>query len=295
MFEKRIAFLSRRERDSMEITEHEESHEQLVKDLKQAIEDYFPGFSDFFEFATPDDFSRESDHDFLRQSDHDFLGDSFYKNKTGSVQKDSVFLAAVAIRYVDNFIDKVLWPRIHDFEPAVLEKLYEGFLQRVYTITQVYDTNMPEEIIELPRLELSLELHPTQDMFDKHIEELVKRKSIDMAYLTQLKIGGQRLDVEQPTKYMMLALEDYSRDFAKDSGYNNDFDLKRFISNHRIDPWKLINLIEETLKQNGYTYTNGNWMKDFQFDHTQTLFSLQEMYKILKRTQPLNSVDRMES
>ena len=81
-------------------------------------------------------------------------------------------MSAAMIRYVDDFVDTALWPRIKEFDPADLEGRFESFLQETVEAMREFDPGLPDSIADLLRLEMHLAVHPKQENFDQHFENL---------------------------------------------------------------------------------------------------------------------------
>ncbi len=157
-------------------------------------------------------------------------------------------LAATAIRFIDDFIDDILWPKLEEFNPLILYKLFKGFMNRVLEITKAYDSNIPKILIDLPLIEMNLELFPTQTNFDSNIERYVRLKALDINYI---KSGL----TEETT--LRDGLLDISRELIelKEGGHTvTDFTLLRFLSKNKIDPQKLIELIVQSDTSDIHTY-----------------------------------------
>ncbi len=166
------------------------------------------------------------------------------------------FIAAAIIRYADDFIDKAIWPCIGTYAPEALTIRFNGFLKECLNFVHTFDPNMPESIIELPRIEMLLETHPTQENFDAHVVELVQRKSFDMLYVKRLLEGKmERVDIDTIPKDIVLVFEmlsciDFSRDFSRDNYENDtDFNLRRYLERNSFDTKVLVGYVEDVLER----------------------------------------------
>ncbi|MFH2105188.1 MAG: hypothetical protein ABII72_03040, partial [Parcubacteria group bacterium] len=45
-------------------------------------------------------------------------------------EKTKAFTTAAAIRFVDNFLDEALWPRLKSYQPDVIKKKIDSYLER---------------------------------------------------------------------------------------------------------------------------------------------------------------------
>lgn len=187
-------------------------------------------------------------------------------------------IAAAIVRYVDNFIDEALWPRIHEYKKEVIEPYFRSFLERALAIAHFWDKNMPDEIIDLPLTELDLEFDPSQDNFDRKFAKIVQQKSFDMAYIDKL-FSKIPIDVSNQSYsyswYTGKSLSDLYRDFNdKDP---QDFNIYQHIIRHHLDPSVFIEYVEKFLDDHGEPY--GNDPEDRQIVTTCRLM-LKELRKI---------------
>ncbi len=168
---------------------------------------------------------------------------------TSTLFNEPALFAVAAIRYIDDFIDHALWPCIQDFEPSELSTLFEAFLQDVLEAVREFDPEMPDSIIDLPRLEMHLALNPSQENFDRNFRNLFRFKSKDMFYVYQ-RVQGDGNDENPPEKLMRLALMDYIRDFSSENiAKDTDLNLYKYIREHRIDPKRFLDFLIHHYRQ----------------------------------------------
>jgi len=86
-----------------------------------------------------------------------------------SDQQTNALLGEALTRYIDDFIDAILWPRINTHQKEELRRTFEGFCQASLLLLKKYVPIYPNEIIELWLTELDLELDPSQENFDSKI------------------------------------------------------------------------------------------------------------------------------
>ena len=172
-----------------------------------------------------------------------------YIHGTGQERKvdesfvESAFTAVAAIRYIDDFIDNVLWPSIPEWDPAELSAVFDKFLQEALETVREFDPDMPEKATELPRLEMNLALYPGQDNFDRNFKKLFEYKSLDMFYVYQ-KIHGTYGETTGPEKLTRLGLMDYIRDFSADCiATDTDLNLYKYVRDNHLNPRQLIDYL----------------------------------------------------
>ncbi|HQO77972.1 MAG TPA: geopeptide radical SAM maturase [Thermodesulfobacteriota bacterium] len=152
-------------------------------------------------------------------------------------------ISAAMIRYVDDFIDTALWPKLSEFDPQELERKFEAFLSDGMKAMADFDPDLPDSINNLVRLELHLALHPDQKTFDETFARLFECKSFDLYYVYQ-KIHGIISVGPEPQKLMRVALMDYLRDFsAEAASQDTDLNLYAFIRDHHLNPRRLISYL----------------------------------------------------
>lgn len=155
----------------------------------------------------------------------------------------SAFITAAAIRYIDDFIDNALWADIPEFDPTELTVLFEEFLLAVLKTVRKFDPDMPGKTIELPRLEMYLTLHPTQENFDQNFKKLFEYKSFDIFCVYQ-KIHGASSEKINHDKLIRLGLIDYIRDFSDDAvKTDTDLNLYKYVRDNNINPQKLLDYL----------------------------------------------------
>lgn len=174
---------------------------------------------------------------------------------------DRVMSAAFIIRYFDDFIDDVLWPKFRELKEAGRlgeeeEEKFASFLETSLTYAEKFDPYMPKEIIELPKIELHLLIHDDQQTFDENIEDYIHYKSLDIAHINEylvkriLSASPELYEPKDLIHYKVLATKDVSRD-ADYAGENDsqDFDVFEHIKSNDLDPRKFIELLKNLLVQ----------------------------------------------
>lgn len=155
-------------------------------------------------------------------------------------------LSVAAIRTIDDFIDTALWPNIENYDRAQLERQFQTMLEELYALVRRYDPTMPHEIILLPKAELGLAIHTSQEYFDEHVKDIFEYKSLDLRYLF-FRTTGESLTDEQAE---ILAIRDVLRDFdPTDVRHSKDFNLFRHISENGLNPKKLIGYLTQALEK----------------------------------------------
>ena len=153
-----------------------------------------------------------------------------------------VLLAMSIIRYVDNFLDETLWPRIAEYKTRgkgeELRAKVERLLAAAEELAAKSGTYLSHELTELPRLELAIELDPSS--FDQHIISLVEHKSLDIQNLRTVAASHpellRKLARIRPSKgtaawttYAAACIADMARDFGKEHEHDTDFNLRRVL------------------------------------------------------------------
>ena len=160
----------------------------------------------------------------------------------------SAFNTVAAIRYVDDFIDTALWPDIDKFNPIELTKLFKIFLEDVFENIREFDSEIPEAIMNLPKLELYLRLYPGQDNFDRNFKKLIQYKSFDILYLYHRIHGLANKTTNK--ELMRLGFVDVVRDFSIENIKNDtDLNLYEHIRSNNINPHKLLSYFISIYKQ----------------------------------------------
>jgi len=163
---------------------------------------------------------------------------------------ESGFLSAAMIRYVDDFVDNVLWPRIRTFEPSALEERFSRFLAKTVQAMRAFDPDLPDSIGDLLRLEMELALHHDQQTFDQNIEPLFRCKSFDLYYVYRKIHCEEGCLAAIPDHLMRVALMDYLRDFDdKAIATDKDLNLYTLVRDHCLNPQELIRLLITIYKQ----------------------------------------------
>lgn len=222
--------------------------EKLRDDLDKVIQKYFP---EEFESFKPPTFSRlvqsyeESINQFRDQEDFD----REYEGEENS----RAFLAAAAIRYVDDFIDNCLWLYIKEYDPEIIRQRFSDFLHNALEITREYDPEMPDEILRLPTLEMEFALNPSQEFFDENIHKIFEYKSFDLAYVEQQYFGAtprNRMDKMNRWLYLGASAKDFSRDFTWENyTKESDFNIRNHIVENELNPDFLIDYVKTILKK----------------------------------------------
>ncbi len=185
------------------------------------------------------------------------------KDRKKAVDFDrEAFIAIAAIRYIDDFIDNVLWPDMEEYDPEELYNQFENFLKEALKTVRRFDPDMPETIIELPLLEMKLALFPGQKLFDQSFKQLMKHKSYDLLYVYQ-KINPEEKMGLTPNHLLKLALIDYLRDFTeKEMDEETDFNLYLYLLENKINPEKLIYYFNE-IYEDAMANDNGRFEENF--------------------------------
>lgn len=153
------------------------------------------------------------------------------------------YFAIAAIRHIDDFIDKSLWPVLSSFDPCELSDLFFEFLNDWLQAVREFDPEMPDEIIKLCLLELDQVLNCSKENFNRNFRQLFKWKSLDILYVYQ-RIHGCVTTSTSPDILYKLALIDYIRDFYKESiETDTDLSLYKYIRDNRLDSGELVNFL----------------------------------------------------
>ena len=229
--------------------EGKEGYEDLCHELDSVIQQYFP--TEFTRF-TPPSIDRT-------QGNLAFIASMFGQQLRESDYFDRSFIAGTAVRYVDNFIDEALWP---DLEERIargdnvkeVEEKFGKFLHAIYAVVTRHEAYMPEEILNLPKTEMQLLLHPDQQTLDENIDEYFFYKSFNLAYmehlLTMQKSAESIMWSEKEwAKFHLIAAWDVARDIHS-WGDKTDFDIFRHIYEHKLDPSKMIDLLWRIIQDN---------------------------------------------
>ncbi|MFH1536771.1 MAG: hypothetical protein ABID45_02170 [Patescibacteria group bacterium] len=171
-------------------------------------------------------------------------GDRF---ETSYCTTDEVF-TAFAIRYIDDFIDTAVWPyyfsreEVSGKKPNDLEEIFNSFLIEALSVVRQRVPDMPNKILELPKLEMNLQMNPTQENFDNNVRNLIEFKSFDLHYMRKKFLGSG----EDPYMHQVKACTDLFRDFnPKNLAKDTDFNIYRLIQDNDLDPQKLIDALLE--------------------------------------------------
>lgn len=146
----------------LEMQIFEQKYRQFDNEMISAIKHFFPieaehfkkpslerQYTKFFEIAD----SAPTDGRYSDLHMNALLGESF-------------------VRYIDDFIDTILWPRISGYKKEALKKTFERFCQEFLFLLKKYVPTYPSEITELWSIELDLELDPSQGNFNSKIIKL---------------------------------------------------------------------------------------------------------------------------
>jgi len=217
--------------------------------INAQIERFFP--DELLNFKKP---SWHRIHKAYTQKDIGWLaatvGRDYFFGRGLSARQSKALLAIALVRYVDDFIDTALWPNIRKHDKVELATNFRAFLQEVLSVARQYEPSMPEEIIELPQLELDLELNPSQENFDRSIIRFLERKAFDMKYVESLDEDRNLTDAfegDEELKYQGMCAYDIARDFSSpefDFRSTKDFHLREFVVKHKIDPLVLITYLQ---------------------------------------------------
>ncbi|MDQ5931406.1 MAG: hypothetical protein QG607_107 [Patescibacteria group bacterium] len=235
--------------EAREPYEIQEVHEMLDS-MDAVIKKFYPSAFRLFDPPTLDRI--EGNLVFIQQA---LLQD--FSKMTGF---DRSYLAAAAVRYVDNFIDEVLWPI---FEGEMRHKRvmseetsrnYQDFIKKVYDIVLRYDPYLPEEIIQIPLLEFKLMSHPDQKTFDETVSDYFFYKSFNLAYIEHLLKRERPAESalwseKDKNRFLLLAAWDVSRDMVN-WGEKTDFDVFKHVSTHHINARVLIDFLQNIITNN---------------------------------------------
>ncbi len=218
---------------------------------------YFP--KDFVSFDEPNAQRIEGNYAFMQSLFSQFEDSVLEKEDAGF---DRSLIVSAAVRHIDDFIDRTLWPRLErEFANGTLEpdfeKKFDAFMREVYVVGKDYDPYTPEEIIELPLLEVRLTLHPDQKTFDDNIENYVFYKSFNGSYLEHIlkrerSAESSQWSEDERNKYLLLAVWDIARDLHAIEP-TTDFDVFRHIQSHHLNPQRFIDFIWDILRKNAPT------------------------------------------
>lgn len=211
----------------------------LVERINVVIKDFFP--DRFKPTISP---SREKIISSYRNMDR-VVKAYIYGKRPGTKEAfvKEAYYAIAAIRQIDDFIDKYLWPNLSSYHPQELSELFYAFLNRWLATVKEFDPEMPDEIIELCLIEMDLALNSSQENFEKKFEQLFKRKSLDIFYIYQRIHNCVTKSIPSNFLYK-LALIDYIRDFYKESiETDTDLSLYKYIHDNKIDPGKLVDFL----------------------------------------------------
>jgi hypothetical protein len=159
-------------------------------------------------------------------------------------EKMRALMAASIIRYVDDFIDEALWPHIHEYPKPRIKALLKTFLETAHGVAKQYDPDMPRRIIELPLIELDLALDGSQENFDNNVVALLKRKSVDLDYVSAVlkehPVDSEMTDIA----HLIICIHDIARDFERsDYAHARDFNVRNHIVNNNLDPRVLVEFV----------------------------------------------------
>jgi len=220
---------------------------ELLNTIDACIKNYFP--DEFGAFVPP---SLEKIASCYRNADR-LIQTYVYGNDVAAddhnVFSEQGFISAAMIRYVDDFIDTVLWPRISTFEPAELEERFGAFLAETVQALKPFDPDLPDSITDLLRLEVRLAVHPDQETFDNNVEALFMCKSYDLYYVYRKIHADDRVTVV-PKHLIRVALMDYLRDFDEDAiARDTDLNLYAFARDNKLNPKKLLTFLVDAYKR----------------------------------------------
>lgn len=231
------------------------------KDFKQEEEKYFLDQKNkldiIFRKHFPDLFSQFEAPSFDYLIEHYGLIANISTDFDKSVDSNNTdaFLFACVIRYIDNFIDEVIWPYLRSNKKNIedsFENTFSLFIDEVYNEAQKTLQYLPKEIINLPKIEVQLFLHPDQDTFDNLFKTYIYNKSYNLAYLDFLITKKHPAEMsmwneDQKDEYILKALWDISRDTYNDN-LQSDFDILQHIKSNDLDAKEFIQVIYETIK-----------------------------------------------
>lgn len=250
-----------------ESQEKHEDYERLTSQLHQLIKEEFPSLAQYFD--TPDLERVKKNYEFIYRLD-------FGKADPQVDVTSREFLSVVGVRYIDNFIDEVYWPHVvmqappFSVEAEQQEEKLKSFLLKAEDVIRNFDPYFAPEIKELPLVELRLALHPDQETFTREVENYVRRKSYNLAYLKHL--GYRKMSQSEAlwselelNENLLLAIWDIGRDLEYGQWEKDDFNIFKHIHKYNLDPAVFIDLIKSIVQKAAPTVFESFEKSDFIF------------------------------
>ncbi|NCS99727.1 hypothetical protein GW765_01965 [Candidatus Parcubacteria bacterium] len=245
----RLLFQQEIHREVEKGTEKEKEFNEMVQKMDLLIRKYFP---DAYANFSPPSF------EYMERHYNIVIGVATGFEDEVIIDDSNAFTFVSAVRYIDNFIDEALWPILeeknntHSLQEGFEEKFY-AFIDEVYKEVQVYDIYLPEEVVDLPKIEIKMFLNPDQETLDNLLEKYIDNKSFNLAYIDHLVTKRRPAEMSvwddaEKCKYRLMALWDISRDVS-DWADSTDFDLFYHIYSNNLDPENLKKIIFEVIKQ----------------------------------------------
>ncbi len=231
-----------------------EAYETTCDRMDAVIKSHFP--TEYMGFEKPlleRTFSREALPSTKRAT---LILRNYHQNPLSALatrNEDDAMRAAAIVRYVDDFIDTALWPHIHEHDPKELRENFSMFLKDALDAARTFAPRLPDNIILLPQMEMSLELEPTQENFDKTIIPLIEKKSFDLLAQHAMATGDESpLDKDEEAYFRGFSLVDLARDFDEDNyTTEKDFNLYNYLNKYKLDPRVLLDYTVQAINDIG--------------------------------------------
>lgn len=213
--------------------------DELIKSVNAVITKFFPG--PLKPVGPP---AKENLIAYYRNIER--VVNAYIYGKRPELKSDFVkeaYLTIAAIRYIDDFIDKALWPTLSSFNPKELSGLFSALTNNLLQTVREFDPEIPDEIIKLCLIELDQVLNCSQENFEKNFRQLFKWKSLDIFYVYQKIHNCVTASTPLDILYK-LSLIDYIRDFYKESiETDTDLSLYTYIRDNNLDPGNLVEFL----------------------------------------------------
>lgn len=250
--------------------------EPMFSAIDVVLREYFPEQSENFQRPTVQRYYRT-----YKAALNHFHPDQKKKKVEDHFVRDA-FVAGVAIRYIDDFIDDALWPHIPQNASVDFLEYFKQFLDRVYRSASVFVPDLfhsIDPVIKLQSLEMELTLFRDQKTFDEKATQLFAYKSKDLAYFHR-KIHGLDIAVEDTERFQRSSIRDLLRDFEEeDYSTSTDFNLYNHMKEHKINPEKFIRYLKRVFKEhapNSYrAYTKGDPSQFFKNENVSPVAELE--------------------
>lgn len=237
----------------------DEKREVFMREYKKMEEDLIKTITGYFPEATarhrPPNLER-----YLDKLNNDYEANDHFQDKV----EEEIFdwgpaMAGISIRLVDDFLDEYYWPKLrnkintkkldHTNESIVSSEIEKitSLLNECYILASSYDPNLPRDIIDLPLIELRMELTRDQETFDKYIIDLIENKSKDMEYLRKIFVGRVE-GFEWSEKLQALNKKtDSLHDIFRDASFveTHDFNIFNHMKIYNLHPGIFLSYIEK--------------------------------------------------